>query len=328
VRRGAWAAAVLALAACAPPPTPPVHAVPAGPAITVQAAPVPLNEADPAQTRIGAFTYVGGLVLTSPDTTRLHGLSDLKLWPDGRLLSVSDEGDLLEARLAFDAAGRPAGLTRAALRPLGGPDGLPLSAAGKGESDSEGVAELANGDRLVSFERDHRILLYPHDGGPPRPAPAPAPAEGIPLNAGMEAIDAAPAAGPDAYVVGVEASGQTWLCRVSKGCAPSQRAEPPPEFGLTAVALLPGGGRAYLMRAFNVIQGVRIILRIVDAEGATVDELRLARPYTVDNFEGLAVLPQPDGALRFHLLVDDNFSRAERTLFLAFDWRPQQGKRP
>lgn len=97
----------------------------------------------------------------------------------------------------------------------------------------------------------------------------------------------------------------------------------PEEFGLTAVAPLPGGGRVYLLRAFSVLQGVRITLRIVGADGATLDELRLAAPLTADNFEGVAALPRPDGSLRLYLLSDDNFSSLQRTLLLAFDWRPK-----
>ncbi|MDB5448348.1 MAG: hypothetical protein JWQ97_3665 [Phenylobacterium sp.] len=300
----------------------PAAPVAAGPAITVQARPVALNPADPRQDRVGNFAYAGGLVLTSRDTARLHGLSDLKVWPDGRLLSVSDEGDLLEGRLVLDAAGRPNGIAAARLSPLAGEDGRPLPALGKNEADSEGIAELAGGDRLVSLERDDRILLYPHDGGAPRRAPAPD--EKFPFNLGMEALAADPEAGDDAYVVGGEASGQTWVCHLASGCTASARVAKPAEAGLSAVATLPGGRRAYLLRSFSVLAGMRTTLRVVDATGATLDEMRLASPLTVDNFEGLAGLPRADGSVRCSLISDDNLSNAERTLFLAFDWKPQK----
>ena len=43
---------------------------------------------------------------------------------------------------------------------------------------------------------------------------------------------------------------------------------------------------------------------------------------TVDNMEGVAVLPLPDGSgWRLYLLSDDNFRDVEHTLLLAFDWR-------
>lgn len=316
-------AAAFALGACTVQPALPPHPLAAGARIAVQASPVPLAAAKARPSRIGAFIYAGGLALTSPDTARLHGLSDLKVWPDGRLLSVSDEGDLFEARLVLDRAGRLVGVTGGKLQPLPGVDGRPLTALGKRESDAEGIAELANGDRLVSLERDDRILLYPAGGGPPRRASSPD--VSFPDNLGMEALAQDPAAGPDAYIVGGEASGQTWRCRLASGCVETARVAKPDAFGLTAVAPLPGGGRVYLLRAFSVLQGVRITLRIVGPDGTTRDELRLAAPLTVDNFEGVAALPCPDGSLRLYLLSDDNFSSLQRTLLLAFDWRPKQG---
>jgi hypothetical protein len=321
--RRAWPlAAALALAACAPAVAPPAHPLPAGPQISVRAEPAPFDRDDPGRDRFGRFVYAGGLVLTSPDTSRLHGLSDLKVWPDGRFLSVSDEGDVVEGRLALDAAGRLAGVTDARLYPLVGEDGRPLSSAGKNEADSEGIAELADRRRLVSLERDDRILLYPADGGLPRRAPAPDAT--FPFNLGMEGLAADPEAGPDAYVVGAEASGQTWICHLASGCVASARVAKPEDAGLSAVATLPGGRRAYLLRAFSVLKGVRVSLRIVDATGTTLDELRLAAPLTVDNFEGLAALPRPDGSVRFYLISDDNFSNLQRTLLLAFDWVPRR----
>jgi hypothetical protein len=317
----AFAAALASLVcACAPEPASPAHPVAAGPEITVRAVPVQLDRTNPGRERIGHFVYAGGLDLTSPDTSRLHGLSDLKVWPDGRFLSVSDEGDAVEGRLVLDPGGRLTGVTGARLYPLAGEDSRPLSAGGKNEADSEGIAELADGDRLVSLERDDRILLYPAGGGRPRRAPSPD--VQFPYNLGMEALDADPQAGADAYVVGAEASGQTWLCRLSAGCTATALVPKPNEAGLSAVAVLPGGGRAYLLRSFDLLHGVRVVLRIVDAKGATLDELRLAAPLAVDNFEGLAARPRPDGSVRFHLISDDNFSRFQRTLLLAFDWEP------
>jgi hypothetical protein len=324
-----WAgalAASLALGACTAQPPLPAHPVPTGPAISVHATPVLLAAGNPAQDRVGAFAYAGGLELTSPDTSRLHGLSDLKIWPDGRLLSVSDEGDLFEARILLDASGRLSGVADGRLSALPGENGQPLSAGGKRESDSEGIAELANGERLVSLERDDRILLYPAGGGVPRRAPSPNVV--FPDNLGMEALAADPQAGHDAYIVGGEASGQTWVCRLSSGCTDSALVAKPEEFGLTAVTPLPGGGRAYLLRAFSVLQGVRVVLRVVAADGTTLDELKLAAPLTADNYEGLAAVPRRDGSIRFYLISDDNFSKLQRTLLLAFDWRPHQGRQP
>ena len=319
MRAAAGLIGLVLLAACATTPGGPAAVVPASPSIRVEARPVPMDASDLQRRSLGAFVFAGGVDLTSPDTSRLHGLSDLKVWPDGRLLAVSDEGDMLEAQLVLDAAGRLGGIDHARLTPLIAEDGRPLLARGKGEADSEGIAELADGVRLVSLERDDRVLAYPAGGGPPRRAPAPDVV--FPKNLGMEALAADPAAGPDAYIVGAEQSGRTWTCRLSGGCAPGVTVQLAEDQGLTAVAPLPGGRRAYLLRAFSPLKGVRVTLRIAEADGTVVDELRLLQPLTVDNFEGLAAVPRPDLGVRFYLVADDNFSRLQRTLLLAFDWR-------
>ena len=312
------AVGLLALAACAPihasPPTSPVAA---GKQITVAAAPVPLNAQDPAQDWIGDFRYIGGLVLTSPDTARLHGLSDMEISADGKLIAISDEGDLLSARLISDSKGAPTGLAGATLTVLTGPDGNPLQ--GKLEADAEGMALLPNGDMLLSFERNNRILLYPAGGGAPRIAPSPA--ASFPANGGMEALSAIPAAGPGVYVTAGEDSGETWTCKLSGDCVQGAAIAKPPEFGVVAVRALPAGRMAWLLRAWDPVRGSRNALIIHDA-GGEIARLEMTRPLTVDNYEGLAAIPAEDGSIRFYLLSDDNFQSSQRTLLLAFDWKP------
>ena len=314
-----WAALglTLALAACAQPPTLPRTPVAAGPSITIKAVPLALNPTDVGKQALGRFSYAGGLALTSDDTARLHGLSDLKITRDGALLSESDEGDLLKARIVLDTRGRLVGLTDAKMTVLDGVDGTPLQS--KQEADSEGIAVLANGDMLVSFEEHDRILVYPAKGGPPREAPSPD--VKFPFNLGMEALAAYPKAGPDAYVVGGEASGQTWICRLSAACVADRLVPKPPEYGLVAVAPLDDGRIAYLLRAWDPIRGSRVTLTLLDAKGAEIARLDLAKPLTVDNFEGLAAVPGVHGDIRFYLISDDNFSASQRTLLLAFDWK-------
>ena len=312
------ALAALALAACAQQaPALPSAPRPAGPAIAVAAAPVPLNPADPAQDRIGDFHYAGGLVLSSADTARFHGLSDMAVRGGVDLTAVSDEGDLVKASLVLDKAGRLVGLEGGRVSALAGLDGKPLQ--GKLESDSEGMALLANGDMLISFEQRHRIWLYPADGAPPREAPAPD--ASFPANGGMEALGPAPDLGPDAYLAGGEVSGQTWTCRLSAGCTAGPVIAKPPEYGLVALTRLPEGRTAWLLRAWDPIRGSRVTLTIQASDGRELGRLELARPYTVDNFEALAAVPAKDGSIRFYLLSDDNFQSIQRTLLLAFDWK-------
>jgi hypothetical protein len=336
IRGAAGLLAALALGACAQQAASlPVHPVAAGPRITISAEPVPQNR-DGSETHVVCpvrkpqdppcdnFAYAGGLALTSPDTSRLHGLSDLKVWPDGRLLAVGDEGDLLEARIVLGPDGRLQGVTNARLTSVIGEDGQPLSTRGKEWSDSEGIAEFANGDRLVSLEEHDRILFYPHGGGRPRLAPAPN--VKFPFNLGMEALAAYPQAGADAYLVGGEASGQLFVCHLKSSCAPYRAVPKRLEYGLSAVAPFSGGRLAYLLRAYDPLHGNRVILRIDGPAGQRLGEWKIEKPATVDNFEGLAALPSKAGVVRFYLISDDNFSTSQRTLLLAFDWKPISGR--
>lgn len=312
------AVGLLVLTTCAPihasPPTTPVAA---GARITVSATPVPLNAQDLRQDQLGEFRYLGGLVLTSADTARLHGLSDMEISTDGKLIAISDEGDLLSARLISDTHGRPTGLDQATLRVLTGPDGKPLQ--GKLEADAEGMARLPNGDLLVSFEHNNRILLYPAKGGAPRIAPSPT--ASFPDNGGMEALAATPAAGHDVYVTAGEDSGETWTCKLSGGCIQGAKIAKPAEFGVVAARPLPGGRMAWLLRAWDPVRGSRNTLVIHDT-GGEIARMEMARPLTVDNYEGLSAIPAKDGSVRFYLLSDDNFQSSQRTLLLAFDWKP------
>ena len=310
-------AALAALTACAQPSALPKGPMAAGSGITITATPVALNPQDPSQDRIGDFVYAGGLVLASDQTSRLHGLSDLRITPDGKLLSLSDEGDLLESRILLDKAGRLVGLAPGKLTVLIGPDGKPLQ--GKAEADSEGLVILPNGDRLVSFEGQHRILAYPAAGGPPRVVPAPGAA--FPPNGGMEALGPDPAAGPDAYVTAGEDSGETWTCRLSATCTPGPKLEKPAEYGVVAVDRLANGDAAWLFRAWDPVRGSRITLKVLGPAGE-VARMDMAKPLTVDNLEGISAVAGKNGAIRFYLLSDDNFSNSQKTILLAFDWKP------
>jgi hypothetical protein len=319
----AAALAGLILAACGGPIAElPKAAVPTGSGIAIKAEAVPLNPADPTQDRVGDLVYAGGLQLTSDQTSRLHGLSDLDVRPDGSLIAVGDEGDLLRARVVLDAQGRLAGVADARLSALTGLDGKPLQ--GKDNADSEGLALLPNGDLLISFERRDRIWLYPVAGGPPRAVPSPD--AKFPYNQGMEALAPDPLLGPDAYFAGGETTGRTWSCTLTTSCAEGPTVPLAVGFGLVAARRLPEGRTAWLLRAFNPVTRSVIDLRITDQAGRIVDQQELRGPLTVDNFEGLAAVPAKDGSIRFYLISDDNFSSSQRTLLLAFDWKPPSGR--
>jgi len=290
--------------------------------VPVEVSPVPLDPHDPSVRRIGAFVYAGGLEIKSPDSPGGHELSDVRIVSGDRLVAVSDAGYLFEARLLFDNTARLSGLVNARVSSLVNEQGQPLAGL---EADAEGFDILPNGDRLVSFERNPRIWRYAADESPPRPMPTPD--ADLPANGGMEALTVYPAAGPGFYLVGSE-GGTVWLCGLVEPCKETAfGALVPAGFGLTALAAYGEAGEfAMLARAYEPSSGTRVSVRLVGAtgarEGRVLDEMRLEAPFTVDNFEGIAVVPRSPDGVRLYLVSDDNGSTAQRTYLLAFDWRP------
>ena len=298
------------------PQTPPERGAPVG----IEVIPVPLNPTDPGQRLIGVFEYAGGIEIKATNPATILELSDLRVSGDD-LLAISDQGLFFEARIQFDQVNRLARLTDARMIPLVGESGQPL---GPKDTDAEGLDLLPDGSRLISFEGNDRILLYPPGGGPPRPAPRPE--VRFPQNTGMEAIAFYPAAGTDAYLVGSE-GGTIWLCRLSGSCSETRLGTfVPAGMNLTALAAYgEDGAFAMLSRAYEPRTGVRISVRLIanSAAGARLlDEMTMAPPLNVDNFEGIAAVPRPDGGIRLYLVSDDNGSGTQRTYLFAFD-RPK-----
>jgi hypothetical protein len=314
---GVVSASIVA-AGAAPQPCP-VTTAPIGSSISVDTVPLALNPQNPSDLSVGEFRYAGGLELTSRQTVRLHELSDMFVTGTDRLTAIGDEGILFDACLILDRSQRLVGVRDAHLTLLTGEDGKPLS--DKAETDAEGLTQLPNGDRLVSFERHHRIWLYPASGGPPHPVPSPK--ADLPSNEGMEGLAADPESGTDAYLVGAERTGDVWTCRLSStACIKRPSVDKPEEFGLVAISRLPRKQTAFLLRAFDPARGPRITLKIL-RETTLVAQMDMAAPMTIDNFEGMAAVPWADGRIRFYLISDDNSSPSQRTLLLAFDWRPR-----
>ena len=314
------AALGLACAAPGPPPAPGQ-----GRSLFVRAQAVALNPDDPRKTNLGRLTYLGGLELSSPDPA-FGGLSGLWVSPGGdRLWAISDQGWWFSAKLAHGPGGAPASLGDARLGPLLDHRGEPLQ--GKRNRDAEGLAAQGGGF-LVSFERKHRLWRYPAPAGltgPAQPLSMPPWLTASPKNSGVEAMTVladgrflllAEDATGGAHTLGALGDGQRW--KKLSYCLHA-------DFKPTALAALPGGGCLVLERAYSPALGARARLGWLPAEqlkpGAQLAPINLAQllpPMTTDNFEGLALTPDPVGGWRVYLLSDDNYSPAQRTLLLAF----------
>jgi hypothetical protein len=148
-------------------------------------------------------------------------------------------------------------------------------------------------------------------------------------NRGLEALAAL---GDGALLVGAERgvrAGALPLWRVgltqTTAQAPTDSLEAPLGYGLTSLDALPDGRIFAVERFYAPGLGTRIRIltgTLPDPPGAlALTELAvLAAPLTVDNLEGIAAVPQANGAVRLYLLADNNFSEDQRTLLFVFDW--------
>lgn len=307
-----------------PPPLAPVRAH----AVRIVGAPVALDPRDPARTRVGELAWAGGLVLSSPDTASLGGLSGIDVAADGGFLSQSDEGGLLRGRLVLDAAGRLAGVAGATLERLVDERGRPYGR--KIDADAEDVT-LVPGGYAVSFEQDHRVIRRLEGGGASvRLAVSPDMARRAP-NGGLEAL-----AWREGRLYEGAEDGEVWRCAPVKAgsaaapgaCASVMATSPFKGFSLTGLDACREGFVA-IYRAVDPLHGWRAVvayLQPASADGGGPWRARklaeLGRPLTRDNMEGIAATPLADGSgWRLTLVSDDNFERFQRTLLVAFDWR-------
>lgn len=299
----------------------------------IAAIPFPAPPAD----RIGALAFRGGVELKARHRF-LGGLSglDRERGPGvgGGLVAVSDRGAIvaIAPRIEKD---RLVGAECWALA-LSGADGKPL----KGDDvDAEGVAVLGDGAAVISFERRHRLAVYVAPKGAPNPGPALGDIKALAGNRGLEALALTPDGG---LLAGAESPTILGTPHAVWRFAPSsepgrrfQDADGPafaiasePGFGLVGFAVTPLGHLITLERFWTAETGNRIKIgwspgaEAFSASGKiTVAELaRLDRgsAVPVDNFEGVAAGPGPDGETRIWIVSDDNFSNGQKTLLYLF----------
>lgn len=259
--------------------------------------------------------FAGGVQIVAPRGGRLHGLSDLKL-ADGDMVAVTDAGDLVRGRLAFDRRGRLAGLSGLRLRSLTAEDGRAFPT--KSDGDVESLAITADGGLVVGFEQRPRLWSYgPLDALESRPSPLAAP----PLPPGNEGLEAL-AAGPEGLRAAAEGGG-IWDCTASHCTEVAPPPATPPavsDWRVTGMDRDPAGmGWFVVERLYREPFDMRARLRRMDPSGRLGPVLAiLSLPSTTDNFEGVAATTGPS-ATRLYILSDDNDNPRQRTLLLAFD---------
>lgn len=273
--------------------------------ITITPKPVPLGG------DLAGLRYVGGWHLIS-EYPGFGGLSGLVITKDGDLLSVSDLGAFVLIDLEGGRPTRDAGFGY-----MRGADGLQLT--GKLDSDAEGLA-VREGIALVSFEREHRILAYDIEncgvaarGVEIAKLPGDISGREVDPNRGSEALSLS-AAGELTFGYETGPGNGAPLGAVYGDGSARFTADASAPRGFAQVGRDELGEKLVeLFRAYDPIRGNRNVIRIGELE------VRLARPMTVDNFEGIALQEVEGGVLRVWIISDNNFNPQQRTLLMAFD---------
>jgi hypothetical protein len=289
-----------------------------GPAAT----PLPLGA--PARSFL---TPLGGLVLNTA-VWGFGGLSGLHLAPDLSVTAVSDLGRWWRASLRLEQ-GRLVGVGEVQHGPLRDAAGAALRRGASG--DAESLIRLPQGDWLVGFERQHRILRYRDLTGPGSPVEAPPGLAQAPGNGGLEGLALLPdgrllalaeqlpgPAGPESRAAwfGTLQSGRiTWR---ATSYLPAEGMDP------TDVAALPDGALLVLERRFSILGGFGA--RLVHVPAATLQGteplsgtpwLDLPPDAQAENWEGVAVTRHA-GRTLVALLSDDNQSPWQQSLLLLY----------
>jgi hypothetical protein len=278
--------------------------------------------------RAGRLRFAGGVELDS-DRRMFGGLSGMEVLEDNRVIAISDNGDWFEARLVLNETGDLTGAVGWRTAMMRDEDGEPF--ANKEAGDSEDLAQLTDGRFAVSFEQTQSIRIYDlnRDGpfGPAARGPRLAETRDLPDNNGLEALTST---ADGELIVGAEggadSSAPIWGARLDarSPVAPSARYRLAEGYSLTSLDRMPDGSYIALERFFAPVIGARarIVRFTFNADGAiaNAEELAtLAPPMPVDNFEAISAVRGANGATRLYIVSDDNFSRRQRTLLLAFD---------
>lgn len=285
---------------------------------------------------VGSVVWQGGLDLKS-DVSEFSELSGVTFpYGDGRFVAVSDKGYFASGALVRDADGHLKAVAGAQLDPIqnSGGDELPRAFA----RDAEGIDTIyRDGGAVavrVSFEHLTRVadfdLQNGRPGGPARPVLIPDWLTEMRNNKALESLCVAPSASPVAgstllIVEGAQPDGTHRSYLIGNKDRGDLILAGTPGMSPTDCAFLPNGDLLVLERGTVLISFITQVRRIPAAEvhkGSTMhgDVILFGSGGDIDNMEGIAVYPGPDGAERMVLVSDNNQNSWERTLFLEFSF--------
>lgn len=302
---------------------------------TVTAAPVTRFKGVDIGQPVDRLIFRGGLTLQSPDDT-FGGLSSVtQTGPEQRTTFVTDRGNFVSGRLAYDEADHLFGFIGVTIEPLQNSAGQPLPRQYARDAEAmdtvwrDGVPVAVR----VGFEHLTRVADFAitdgKPGGPAREVPVPQWLTDLRTNESIESVCIAPPASPIAGSTlvlteeALDADGNhrgEILGVKDKGPVTYVNS---PIVNPTDCAFLPNGDLLILERGVSLFSFVMNLRRVPAADVRPGNLMRgelllSAQGSEVDNMESLMVHRTPAGELRILMGSDNNFNDWQRTLLLEF----------
>lgn len=267
---------------------------------------------------------VRGVYHWTKNDSNFGGLSGFDLYPDGRRFrAVTDRGYTVAGTLTRGAGGWVTDVASGPMQPLRDGKGKPVSGR---EIDAEGLA-LGPGDSfLVSYELEHRIVLYPDAESPAALYSRPIARDlaTLYINEGVEAL----ALSDDGDLYGI----------TERPLAPGSRLYPvlrlrhgiwtipfhirkDGNWMATGADFGPDGRLYMLERDYWGFVGFKTRIRRFTVTEDSIGQEQIlfrSRAGQFENLEGLAAWTGPDGAIWLTAVSDDNFNPFQKTTLVDF----------
>ena len=303
--------------------------------VTITAVPLPSFQNAAIGQRVQGLIYRGGLQLSSVHDD-FGGLSGIGFTgPDGKLAMVSDEGNFVSGQLIYDETGAPLSLVGVTIVPIQNSKGVDLPRAFARDAEALSVVDRGGAPHAVrvGFENLTRVadftLTNGVPGGAAREVTIPDWLSDARTNESLEAVCIAPPASPiagstllltEGVIAGDGAHSAYLLGKNDKGPLTYRSGD---GTNPTDCAFLPNGDLLVLERGVSLINFSAKLMRVPAAEVKPNAQMVGEILYegvggSLDNMEGLAVHPGPDGQTRITIISDDNFNDWERNLLLEF----------
>lgn len=255
------------------------------------------------------------------DDPRFGGFSGLEISDDGSsFVALSDTAVFVKGQILRDAKGKIISITA---EPPAKLKVIKIKKNHDKNTDSEGLAQAADGSFYVSFEGRTRVVHYPDLAGEGEELPIPSDFVSMTRNGSLEALAIAPDGTLFTLAEGDSSTLDRKLYRFKDGKWNSDLLLPTRDEFLPVGADFGPDGRLYLLeRGFYGLAGFASRLRRFDVTqaGLSHEVTLLQTPKGLyDNFEGVAIWRNRAGKLVASMVSDDNFMFFLRTQIVEFE---------